>query len=361
MSLGLRRTIECTPGIFTENELLNGKIIEKPLEIKLKSNRTVDSTKKEHADFNLQNEEYCILSEDSQFLNLNYTIKIVDPFNVELSNGKTKEEKTLESSFREFIKKIKEMDNSESDNLRKARSFIAFGFANRLVSGVAAWRNLDTAVGASTEIEIIKYSFNEETSKREIESTKLSFSDVDLMGKKPFKNDKDNELTVVKPLGVEQEEKFEKLYQFIVKALFSGAKDKYVFKIKHILDLGSSNSSVYPSQLISNETDSNGNKISKVLYSLNRKEGIKTTAAMTSQKIQNALRKFDIFSAEDKVISFYENGVDLSNNVAYRTGKNSFEALLKNIFEGKELSYEEYSFVLAILIKGGVYFAGKKD
>jgi len=369
MSIGLRRTIECTPGIFSENKIVERvvkgetkkEVLESPLEIKLKSNRTVDSTKDDHADFNLQNEEYCILSDNNQILNLNYTIKIVDPFHIELSNGK-KEAKVLESLVRDVLDKIRKKDGLESDELRKARKFIAYGFANRLVSGVAAWRNLDTSVGAKTEIEVIKYSFNEETSSRDIESTFLTFSDVDLMGKKPFKNHRELSLedSVVRPLGTEQSEKFDIIYQFILDALFTGGENKYVFKIKHILDLGSVSSNVYPSQLISNEKDSNGNNISKVLYSLNKNNGVKTTAAMSSQKIQNALRQFDIFSAEDKVIAFYENAVDLSNNISYRTNKNNFNFLFTKLLKGNDLTYEEYSFVLAILIKGGVYLLGEK-
>lgn len=109
---------------------------------------------------------------------------------------------------------------------------------------------------------------------------------------------------------------------------------------------------VFPSQeLVMNSSD----KKSKVLYQLN------SQAAMHSQKIGNALRTIDTwYPAADDVgpIAIEPYGSVTNRGIAFRkpNEKSDFYTLLDNwILKGKIPETEQQHYVIAMLIRGGVF------
>ena len=113
---------------------------------------------------------------------------------------------------------------------------------------------------------------------------------------------------------------------------------------------------VYPSQKMNMETKK-GEK-SKFLFKLN--EGKETEiAGMHSQKIGNALRTIDDWHTSSEntgAIAIEPYGSVTSEGKAYRTGSDNFYKLLDNwMLKDKEPSDEEKHYLMAVLIRGGVF------
>lgn len=362
MSIGIRRSIECSPATLNEVFKNENNEIEKesPVKIKLKTNLTVNSTAKENTlKPNIQSEEYCI-TENSNLISINYSLKILNPFFIQLVNEIDKDKHVLnvinilsenidnnKIAEKLLSSKIEKDIENLSKNIEKAKRFISFGFANRIVSCVAAWRNLDMSIEAETYIEAITINtdFSEDKKKKDQVIENFYFKNVDLMSFEPFKkeiNKKDFEpsIEVNKP---ENEKDFDKLERLLYESIFNDKK--IILKIKHVLNMGTIGATIYPSQLFTDDK-------TKKLYFINENNGEKY-AGITSQKIQNALRRFDIFATNEKVIPFYENGSDLSRLENLRLGDNSFNGIMKKMIKNpKELDFSEIAFVYAILIKG---------
>jgi len=120
----------------------------------------------------------------------------------------------------------------------------------------------------------------------------------------------------------------------------------------------------YPSQeLIQNPDDSKKVKKSKTLYSV---DGV---AAMHSQKIGNALRTIDTWYPEADALDLGPIAVEpygsvTSRGTAYRHPnlKMDFYTLLDNwILKGKAPEPQQQHFVMATLIRGGVFSCKKQD
>jgi CRISPR-associated protein Csy3 len=116
---------------------------------------------------------------------------------------------------------------------------------------------------------------------------------------------------------------------------------------------------VFPSQeLVLDRGNNTGNK-SKTLYSVGE------VAGMHSQKIGNALRTIDTWYPDSEglgPIAVEPYGSVTSQGKAYRQPKQKadFYSLLDNwVLRDKELSAEEQHYVMATLIRGGVF--GEKD
>lgn len=94
---------------------------------------------------------------------------------------------------------------------------------------------------------------------------------------------------------------------------------------------------------------------SKILYKIHEND----QAAMHSQKIGNALRTIDTWHEDaDQLgpIPVEPYGSVTSRGKAYRSGKNSFYKLLDNwILKDQSLELEEQHYVIANLIRGGVF------
>ena len=109
---------------------------------------------------------------------------------------------------------------------------------------------------------------------------------------------------------------------------------------------------VFPSQEM--VLDKNDKDKSRILYSSFGQ------AAMHSQKIGNAIRTIDTWYADypetQMPIAAECYGAVTTRGIAYRKGSDSFYTLFENaVLNGKDISDEEADFVIAILVRGGVF------
>ena len=113
---------------------------------------------------------------------------------------------------------------------------------------------------------------------------------------------------------------------------------------------------VYPSQELILDT---GDKKSKVLYSINN------IAGMHSQKIGNAIRTIDTwYNAAEFPIAAEPYGAVTTLGTAFRQPKQKqdFYSLLDNwVLKGIKPDLEQQHYVMAILIRGGVFGASGKE
>ena len=130
-----------------------------------------------------------------------------------------------------------------------------------------------------------------------------------------------------------------------------------LLRVEAFVKLGSGQE-VYPSQELVLDSGSKSQK-SKFLYDLN---GV---AAMHSQKIGNALRTIDTWHAEAEsvgAIAVEPYGSVTSRGKAYRQpkAKDDFYNLLDNwVLKGKVPAVEQQHYVMATLIRGGVFGEAK--
>lgn len=136
------------------------------------------------------------------------------------------------------------------------------------------------------------------------------------------------------------------------------AGESYAFiKVDAYIKLGQGQM-VYPSQEMVMKGES-GDK-SKYLYQLNE------VAAMHSQKIGNALRTIDTWHSEAEAvgpIAIEPYGSVTNRGKAYRSiKKGDFYSLLDNwMLKDKEPELEQQHYVMAILVRGGVFGASGKE
>ena len=141
----------------------------------------------------------------------------------------------------------------------------------------------------------------------------------------------------------------------LIEAGLSG-KQFVVFTIKAVLKMGLGQE-VYPSQELVLET---GKTKSKVLYSRNEH------AAMHSQKISNAIRTIDTWYDEQAEfpIAVEPYGAVTTMGHAFRQPKqkSDFYTLLDNwILKDEKPSKAQQHYIVAVLIRGGVFGASGKE
>ena len=119
---------------------------------------------------------------------------------------------------------------------------------------------------------------------------------------------------------------------------------------------------VYPSEELVLDKGNDKNKKSKILYA---KNGI---AAMHSQKVGNALRSIDTwypeFDTAQMAIAIEPYGAVTNLGKAYRTPKDKvdFYTLFDQFAVGKTLdTVEQEHYVMAVLVRGGVFWQSGKD
>ena len=119
---------------------------------------------------------------------------------------------------------------------------------------------------------------------------------------------------------------------------------------------------VYPSEELVLDKGNDKNKKSKILYA---KNGI---AAMHSQKVGNALRSIDTwypeFDTAQMAIAIEPYGAVTNLGKAYRTPKDKFDfyTLFDQFAVGKTLeTVEQEHYVMAVLVRGGVFGQSGKD
>ena len=230
----------------------------------------------------------------------------------------------------DYDEKLRELIESYS----KAYQFdeLAKRYAINIANGRFLWRN---RVGAE-DVKIFVYL--------EGEKDPLSFRAYDFK----LSNFDSNDQGVIKLVDV------------IKQGLSDNTGEKFTFiKIEAFTKLGNGQQ-VYPSQDMNMEKSEKG----KVLYKLNANTDTEI-AAMHSQKIGNAIRTIDNWHSQaDKSgpIAIEPYGSVTVRGQAYRPLNNgSFYKILENWINDKEPTEEEKHYMIATLIRGGVFSGEKKD
>ena len=270
---------------------------------------------------NLQTVDSCALDPDRDTLRLRFTLKVLGGV-----------EKPSACNDTEWAKKFKEV----VEKYKKEHKFseLARRYAYNIANACFLWRNrvgaefVETRVNHNGE-EIIKFN--------SINYSLKSFSE---------QNDSD----------------IDKLAKIIAEALYDEQKFA-LLEVACYAKVGRSQD-VYPSEeLVLDKKGGKGEK-SKVLYHI---DGV---AAMHSQKIGNALRTIDTwypdFGSENGVgaIAVEPYGAVTSMGKAFRSPKSKKD--FYNLFDGwvvndKEPSIEEQHYVMAVLVRGGVFGESGKE
>ncbi|HJF27997.1 MAG TPA: type I-F CRISPR-associated protein Csy3 [Acinetobacter lwoffii] len=210
---------------------------------------------------------------------------------------------------------------------------LANRYAVNLANGRFLWRN---RIGAENVTVIVERLMDGKTTE------KLSFDALQ------------NRLNEAK-VDQSQQTQLEKLSAWIEAGL--NADEHVLLKVTGFARLGEGQE-VYPSQeLILDTSNAKGAK-SKTLYTFGNKE-----AGMHSQKIGNALRTIDTwYPNAEKPIAVEPYGSVTSEGKAYRQPKEKqdFYSLFDAwVNEGKVPEVEQQHYVMAVLIRGGVF--GESD
>jgi len=141
----------------------------------------------------------------------------------------------------------------------------------------------------------------------------------------------------------------------LISKTLSGENEFLLLEINAFAEVGKSQD-VYPSEELVLDKNNSKEKKSKILYDVN---GV---AAMHSQKIGNAIRTIDTWYPEyethQRAISIDPYGAVTNLGRAYRQPKEKkdFFSLFDRFSQGEKLdSVDEEHFVMAVLVRGGVF------
>lgn len=270
---------------------------------------------------NLQAVDVAALPMDADTLKLVFTLRVLGDLSHPTTCNDQAYQNALESKIRAYLAK---------EQCRE----LSLRYAENLANGRFLWRN---RIGAE-EIEV-RVSFIEG------EAVKACWH---------FSGQKFS----LKKFDANQDPQIAKLAEAIRSGLMG---DSFVFfKIEAFARVGNGQE-VFPSQELVRETGNEKYKKSKFLYAVNE------VAAMHSQKIGNAIRTIDTWhpNADDiGPISVEPYGSVTNRGVAYRQPKDKmdFYTLLDGwILKDKIPPIEQQHFVIACLIRGGVFGEKGKD
>lgn len=272
---------------------------------------------------NLQTVDSCSLNENQDTLKLDFTLKVLSG----VQNPSTCNDKDFNRSYRELVEKYIE---------KYGFTHLAKRYAINIANARFLWRN---RVGAE-KVEVIVNILNEGMEKE------YSF-DAKAISIKDFESNDDN----LKEIAGE-----------IAKTL-AGQREFLLMKVTTFAKIGQSQE-VYPSEELVLDKGKGKGKKSKILYSVNEQ------AAMHSQKLGNALRTIDTWYPD-----FLDSGVGpiaiepygavTNRGLAYRhpSKKEDFYTLFDGCFSDKpkNLNEEQKHYVLAVLIRGGVFGESGKE
>lgn len=264
---------------------------------------------------NLQTIDSCALTPDQDTLKLNFTLKVLSG----VENPSACNHEGFNQTYSEAVSGyIAEYGFTE----------ISQRYASNLANGRFFWRN---RVG-SEEVEVQVNVLNKGISKSWVFNS-LEFN---------IQNFENGTSEVSELAGL------------IAKTL-SGENEFLLLEINAFAKVGKSQD-VYPSEeLVLDKNNSKEGK-SKILYEVNQ------VAAMHSQKIGNAIRTIDTwypeFKQHQRAISIDPYGAVTNLGRAYRQPKDKkdFFSLFDRFSQGEKLdALEEEHFVMAVLVRGGVF------
>ncbi len=267
---------------------------------------------------NLQTVDSCALGEDQDTLKLHFTLKVLGNLLEPSACNEPEFLKAYQKVVQNYIEEegFKELGRRYAMNLANARFL---------------WRN---RVGAEKIEVIVTRMDHEEGDQKTWRFDAKSYPIRDF--------DKDD--AAVNELG-----------ELIAKTLAS-REDYLLLDIVCYAKIGNAQE-VYPSEELVLDKGQ-GNK-SKVLYEV---DGI---AAMHSQKLGNALRTIDTwygdYIEEQRPIAVEPYGAVTNLGRAFRNPKNKedFFTLFDNLIAGEEIDEDQRHYVMAVLVRGGVF--GESD
>lgn len=264
---------------------------------------------------NLQTVDNAALPFSSDTLKVSFTLRVLGDLSTPSACNDPEYQGKLKATIDQYVEK-------------QGFSELALRYAYNIANGRFLWRNR-----VSAEKIMINVDFDGETISFDAYTMPLSLS--------PSMQDASDDL--------------KKLAGVIERGL-SGSAYAFV-KVNAYVKLGNGQM-VYPSQEMIMSGGS-GDK-SKFLYQL---DGV---AAMHSQKIGNALRTIDTWHSEAEevgAIAIEPYGSVTSRGKAYRPVKNNdFYSLLDGwVLKDKEPPVEQQHYVMAILVRGGVFGDSGKE
>ncbi len=339
--LAFEKKLVPSDGYMYGTTWINKHTDQKPLELKEKAVRGTISNRlkgkkqdKLDSDIenpNLQKVDICSLGVDQDTLKLKFTIKFLGG----IENPSSCNNPDFSGKCKEVVEKyIKE------HGLLK----LAFRYAHNLACARFLWRN---RVGAEQiEVNIKTLSSHDDTENKEKKEWKFNGHKIDMNSFDSSEGNGD----------------IKKLAESIATAL-SDSRHFLLLEVEACARLGNKQE-VYPSEelVLDKEKLKKGSK-SKILYSID------DIAGMHSQKIGNAIRTIDTWYPkfnESSIgpIAIEPYGAVTNLGKAYRHPKANDKCDFYSLFdkwvlgEG-ELSEEEQHYVIAVLIRGGVF--GKSD
>lgn len=270
---------------------------------------------------NLQTIDSCALGLQEDTLKLKFTLKILSGIQNPSACNSEEFHKTYTKAVEQYI---------EDFGFKQ----IAISYATNIANGRFLWRN---RVG-SDNVEVQVNSLEEENSSSWI------FDSLDI-GLKKFDNPNNN----IQELADKIADVLSNKQEFLLLEINTYAK---VGKMQD----------VYPSEelvLDKGNTSKKGKK-SKILYS------VKEVAAMHSQKIGNAIRTIDIwypkYEENERPIAIDPYGAVTTLGTAFRNPKEKkdFFTLFDKFAQGEEIEENDKHFVMAVLIRGGVFGESSK-
>ena len=266
---------------------------------------------------NLQTVDSCALESEQDTLVLEFTLKVL---------GGIKEPSACNNSA--FLKTYQEAVTSYVE--REAFKELGLRYAINLANGRFLWRNRVGTEFIEVEVKdlISKESWKFDAKSFDIRSMQSENKEVQVLGEK------------------------------IAKALASD-DDFLMLEVTAYAKIGKAQE-VYPSEEL--VLDKGAGKKSKILYHVN------DMASMHSQKIGNALRSIDTWYPEfgtdsgNGAIAIEPYGAVTNMGKAFRTPKEKkdFYTFFDKFAQGETLdSVEEEHYVMAVLVRGGVF--GQSD
>ena len=248
------------------------------------------------------------LPHDKNTLKISFTLRVIGNVGVPFACNEPDFEKEISKKTALF---------KEDKGLKK----LAVRYAYNIANGRFLWRN---RVGAEN---ITIHVFNSgETKPLEFNAYDYSLKD--------FEKNNDNE-------------QLQKLADIIQKGL-NGENDFAFIKVNAHVKLGDGQH-VFPSE----EMNMNGN--GKTLFKMDG------CAAMHNVKIGNAIRTIDNwYDSAEFPIAAEPYGSVTQRGQAYRKSKNDLYTLMEHWVKDKELTNNDKNYVMANLIRGGVFGFGKK-
>jgi CRISPR-associated protein Csy3 len=293
---------------------LQEKSVRGTISNRLKNAKEADPAKLDASieNANIQTVDYCALPNDKDTLKVRFTLKVLSGVQTPSACNGQAFQQTYAEAVQAYIAKT-------------SFSELAQRYATNIANARFLWRN---RVGAEQIQVVVKY-INSSSDK----PTVWTF-DAKAIGLQTF------DAKQVKGLA-----------QVIADSL--SAKTEFaLLDIEAYAQLGEGQE-VYPSEELVTEK---GDK-SKILYET---DGI---AALHSQKVGNALRTIDTWYAADaRPIAVEVYGSVTNQGTAYRkpTDKQDFYSLFDKFALGEKLAADEEHYVMAMLVRGGVFGQSSK-